>query len=326
MARAHVKVHTGGIAAAAEFYQARGDAQPDHRRDPAAARTPRRRARPARRGLRRRHQGRRHRPRQRRRALSRPDPARRQRISRRAGRPHAHHPHHRRPLRRPLDRSRSAAPSPSSAARAASAPRWSPTTSPGRSPATLESDVVVADLDLAFGTAGLDFNQDPTQGIAEAVNAPDRLDDDFLDRLLARCSDHLSLLAAPATLDRTYDFDESAFEQVIDVAQNGVPAVILDLPHVWTAWVQDDAARRRRDRAHRRARSRQSAQRQEPRRPAPADAQERLAAAPRHQQDRARQAARDQDRRLRRRRSTCRRSRSFPSMRSSSAPPPTTAR
>jgi pilus assembly protein CpaE len=101
-----------------------------------------------------------------------------------------------------------------------------------------ESDVVVADFDLAFGTAGLDFNQDPTQGMAEAVNAPDRLDDNFLDRLLARCSDHLSLLAAPATLDRTYDFGENDFEQVIDVAQSGVPAVILDLPHLWTAWVR----------------------------------------------------------------------------------------
>jgi pilus assembly protein CpaE len=97
-------------------------------------------------------------------------------------------------------------------------------------------DVVVADFDLAFGTAGLDFNQDPTQGIAEAIHSPDRLDDVFLDRLLARCSDHLSLLAAPATLDRTYDFDEHAFVQVIDVAQSGVPAVILDLPHGWTGW------------------------------------------------------------------------------------------
>jgi pilus assembly protein CpaE len=101
-----------------------------------------------------------------------------------------------------------------------------------------ENDVVVADFDFAFGTAGLDFNQDPTQGIAEAVNAPERLDDVFLDRLLARCSDHLSLLAAPATLDRTYDFDETTFEQVIDVAQSGVPIVVLDLPHVWTSWVK----------------------------------------------------------------------------------------
>jgi pilus assembly protein CpaE len=99
-----------------------------------------------------------------------------------------------------------------------------------------ESDVVVADLDLAFGTAGLDFNQDPSQGIAEAINAPDRLDDNFLDRLLAKCSDHLSLLAAPATLDRTCDFGENAFEQTIEIAQSGVPAVILDIPHIWTAW------------------------------------------------------------------------------------------
>jgi pilus assembly protein CpaE len=101
-----------------------------------------------------------------------------------------------------------------------------------------ESDVVVADLDLPFGTAGLDFNQDPSQGIAEAVNAPDRLDDNFLERLLAKCSDHLSLLAAPATLDRTYDFGENAFEQIIDNAQSGVPAVILDIPHLWTNWAK----------------------------------------------------------------------------------------
>jgi len=100
------------------------------------------------------------------------------------------------------------------------------------------NDVVLADLDLAFGTAGLDFNQDPAQGIAEAVHAPNRVDDTFLDRLLARCSDHLSLLAAPATLDRTYDFDEGAFEPVIDVAQGSVPAVILDLPHMWSAWIR----------------------------------------------------------------------------------------
>jgi pilus assembly protein CpaE len=100
------------------------------------------------------------------------------------------------------------------------------------------SDVVIADLDLAFGTAGLDFNQDPAQGIAEAVSAPERLDDNFLDRLLAHCSDNLSLLAAPATLDRTYDLDEAAFEPVIDIAQAGVPTVVLDVPHVWTAWAR----------------------------------------------------------------------------------------
>src|ERR1700758_4885349 len=49
----------------------------------------------------------------------------------------------------------------------------------------LRLDAVVTDLDLAFGTAGLDFNQDPAQGIAEAVFSPDRVDTAFVDRLLA---------------------------------------------------------------------------------------------------------------------------------------------
>ncbi len=100
------------------------------------------------------------------------------------------------------------------------------------------SNVVVADMDLAFGTAGLDFNQDPPQGIAEAVNSPDRLDDVFLDRLLAKCTDQLSLLAAPSTLDRSYDFAEEAFDGVIEVVRQGVPCVILDMPHVWSSWVR----------------------------------------------------------------------------------------
>jgi pilus assembly protein CpaE len=38
----------------------------------------------------------------------------------------------------------------------------------------VQLDTVVGDLDLGFGTAGLDYNQDPTQGIADAVFSPDR--------------------------------------------------------------------------------------------------------------------------------------------------------
>jgi pilus assembly protein CpaE len=100
------------------------------------------------------------------------------------------------------------------------------------------SDVILADLDMAFGTAGLDFNLDPTQGIAEAVFGSDRLDEVLLDRLLAKCEDHLSLLAAPATLDKAYDFGEEAFDQMLEIVQSNVPTVVLDVPHMWTAWAR----------------------------------------------------------------------------------------
>jgi len=102
----------------------------------------------------------------------------------------------------------------------------------------LRLDSVVADLDLAFGTAGLDYNQDPSQGIADAVLSPERIDTAFIDRLLSKCTDHLSLLAAPATLDRVYDFDADAFESTFDVLRATVPCIVLDVPHMWTAWTK----------------------------------------------------------------------------------------
>jgi pilus assembly protein CpaE len=46
----------------------------------------------------------------------------------------------------------------------------------------LSLDSVVIDLDLAFGTAGLDYNQDPMQGVANAVFSPDRLDSAVMHR------------------------------------------------------------------------------------------------------------------------------------------------
>jgi pilus assembly protein CpaE len=106
-----------------------------------------------------------------------------------------------------------------------------------------ESEVVVADLDLPFGTANINFDQDPAQGIAEAVFAPERIDEVYLDRLLAQCAERLSLLAAPSTLDRVYDFDAEAFAQIVDTAQRTAPLVVLDVPHLWTSWAKTTLAR-----------------------------------------------------------------------------------
>ena len=100
----------------------------------------------------------------------------------------------------------------------------------------LKANVVIADLDLAFGTTGLDFNQDPVQGIADALSSPERLDEVLLDRLLTKCSEHLSIFAAPVVLDRDYDITVEGCDQVIDVVRQNVPYVVVDLPHVWTAW------------------------------------------------------------------------------------------
>ncbi|WP_336486032.1 AAA family ATPase [Methylobacterium nigriterrae] len=100
------------------------------------------------------------------------------------------------------------------------------------------TQTVIADLDIAHGTASLNFNQDPPQGIAEAVFAPERLDAALVERLLSKCSDNLSLLSAPASLDRTIDVSEAAFDGLVDHLRAAVPCIVLDVPHQWSAWTK----------------------------------------------------------------------------------------
>jgi pilus assembly protein CpaE len=102
----------------------------------------------------------------------------------------------------------------------------------------LALDSVVIDLDLAFGTASLDYNKDPLQGIANAVFANERPDSAFIERLLSKCNDHLSLLAAPATLERVYDFGADAFDAIFDTLRLTTPVIVLDIPHQWSGWTR----------------------------------------------------------------------------------------
>ena len=100
------------------------------------------------------------------------------------------------------------------------------------------ANTVIVDYDLPFGTAGLDFNQDPLSGVADALGQPDRLDAVLLDRMMVRCTDKLSLFAAPATLDTDWDISPDAFEEVTSQIRGTAPFVVLDLPHIWTGWMR----------------------------------------------------------------------------------------
>jgi pilus assembly protein CpaE len=101
-----------------------------------------------------------------------------------------------------------------------------------------ELATTIVDFDLPFGTAGLNFNQDPPQGIAEAIYAPDRLDVNVVDRLMSKAAENLSILAAPATLERTYDFRETDFDALVDILRTTTPSIVYDIPHVWNAWTR----------------------------------------------------------------------------------------
>ncbi len=102
----------------------------------------------------------------------------------------------------------------------------------------VQAATCIIDYDLPFGTAALDFNQEPLQGIADALSQPDRLDPVLMERMTARCTDRLSLFAAPATLDDDFDIPAAAYEEVSGKIRSTAPYVVMDLPHLWSGWMR----------------------------------------------------------------------------------------
>ncbi len=103
----------------------------------------------------------------------------------------------------------------------------------------LSQDVVITDLDIAFGTAGLNFDQSTASGIAEALSAPDRVDSVLIDRLLTKCSERLSLLASSGVMECDHPIENASVEIILDQIKHTVPTVIVDLPNMWSAWARE---------------------------------------------------------------------------------------
>ena len=85
-------------------------------------------------------------------------------------------------------------------------------------------DTIITDLDLAFGTAALNFNQDGSGGIMDALAQPDRVDSTLIDRLMTKLGSKLSLLNGPSTVDRDMSIDAHAVETILNVVRFIGPA------------------------------------------------------------------------------------------------------
>jgi pilus assembly protein CpaE len=100
------------------------------------------------------------------------------------------------------------------------------------------TDTVITDLDLAFGTAGLNFNQDTSAGMLEALGQPERVDATLIDRLLTKLGDKLSLLSGPGGVDREINIEAHAIETILAAVRTNVPCVVVDIPNIWSPWVK----------------------------------------------------------------------------------------
>jgi pilus assembly protein CpaE len=91
-----------------------------------------------------------------------------------------------------------------------------------------DQKTVLIDLDLPLGDAALNLGVSAEFSTMDALEAADRLDGQFLSKLLVRHSSGVSLLAAPGTFV-PYHAEDWPIERLIEVARQEFDNVVLDM-------------------------------------------------------------------------------------------------
>jgi pilus assembly protein CpaE len=100
------------------------------------------------------------------------------------------------------------------------------------------SEVALADLDLPFGTLGLDVNRESPQSAAQALAQAERLDDQMLERFLVKYDDNLALLTSAADCMAVSDTDIADLDRLLEGLRRSASWVVVDLPRSWSGWTR----------------------------------------------------------------------------------------
>lgn len=90
--------------------------------------------------------------------------------------------------------------------------------------------VALIDLDLQFGTVALALDLEPSHGLREALEKPDRIDGLFIASTMAHESEHLFVLSAEEPVEDSINVNPAAFELLLNTLPDDFDCVVVDLP------------------------------------------------------------------------------------------------
>jgi len=90
--------------------------------------------------------------------------------------------------------------------------------------------VALVDLDLQFGTVALSLDLEPSAGLREALENPNRIDGLFMDRVLVQHSERMFVLSAEESPDEALLLDYGALELLLTELRSKFHYVVIDLP------------------------------------------------------------------------------------------------
>ncbi len=101
----------------------------------------------------------------------------------------------------------------------------------------LDAPTALIDLDIGFGAAAASFKLEPKGHVTDLLAAD--VSDETLDAAMTRANDRLLVAAAPGAPNLGVALESAGVEVMIARVRRTSAFVVLDVPHVWTAWVRD---------------------------------------------------------------------------------------
>ena len=101
----------------------------------------------------------------------------------------------------------------------------------------LDAPTALIDLDIGFGAAAASFKLEPKAHVTDLFGAD--VSEETLDAAMTRAYDRLLVAAAPGAPNLGVALESAAVEAMIARVRRTSAFVVLDVPHVWTAWVRD---------------------------------------------------------------------------------------
>lgn len=93
-----------------------------------------------------------------------------------------------------------------------------------------EVPTALADLDPYFGCVALAMDLMPGRGLRDALEKPDRVDALFLERVMVKPFNHLSILCAEELLTETITMQPNAGEMVLAALREKFQIIVTDVP------------------------------------------------------------------------------------------------
>ena len=98
------------------------------------------------------------------------------------------------------------------------------------------TEVIIVDLDINYGTIALSLNLTPHQSIMDLLEDTGRLDELLLERVMLQHGEQLSIIPAPIAATQNFNLTGQSIEQLLGLIGSMADYIILDLPHGTPDW------------------------------------------------------------------------------------------